>query len=115
MLIWDEVGKGWRITYADNIVAEVCIQSPDSLHVTAEEITVAEGNNRFIPRRGVIYAYSRDGSNRNWKLPPDFQGKQLRVFTLSREGRSREPQYELSAQTIRLELEAGVPVKIEVG
>ena len=115
MLIWDAVGEGWRITYADNVVAEVCIQSPDSLKVAAGEVTVAEGNDRFIPRCGAIYAYSRDGSNRNWKLPPDFQGKQLRVCTLSREGRGGAPQYELSYQTIRLELEAGVPVKIEIG
>ena len=34
MLIWDEVGGGWRITYADNVVAEVCIQSSDSLNVS---------------------------------------------------------------------------------
>ena len=115
MLIWDEVGGGWRITYADNVVAEVCIQSSDSLNVTAGEVTIADGNDRFIPRRGAIYAYSRDGSNRSWKLPPDFQGKQLCIFTLSREGRGGAPQYELSDQTIRLKLEAGVPVKIEIG
>ena len=115
MLIWDEVGEGWRISYADNVVAEVCIQSSDSLNVTAGEVTIADGNDRFIPRRGAIYAYSRDGSNHSWKLPPDFQGKQLCIFTLSREGRGCAPQYELSDETIRLKLEAGVPVKIEIG
>jgi len=113
MLIWDEVGNGWRITYADDVVAEICIQSQNSLKVTMEEITVAEGNDRFIPLHGAIYAYSKDGSKRDWRLPLDFQGAPLEIFTLSKDGRGPTPNYKLSEQTIHLKLEAGVPVKME--
>ena len=113
MLIWDEVGNGWRITYADDVVAEICIQSQNSLKVTMEEITVAEGNDRFIPLHGAIYAYSKDGSKRDWRLPLDFQGVPLQIFTLSKDGRGSTPDYKLSEQIIHLKLEAGVPVKME--
>ena len=100
---------------ADHLRRQRCGRGLYSILRLAERVTIADGNDRFIPRRGAIYAYSRDGSNRSWKLPPDFQGKQLCIFTLSREGRGGAPQYELSDQTIRLKLEAGVPVKIEIG
>jgi len=113
MLIWDEVGNGWRITYAGDVVAEVGIQSQESLKVTIKEIILAEDNDRFILLHEAIYAYSKDGSNRNWRLPLDFQGVPLQIFTLSIDGRGSTPNYKLSEQTIHLKLEAGVPVKIE--
>ena len=113
MLIWDEVGNGWRITYAGDVVAEVGIQSQKSLKVTMKEIIVAEDNDRFIPIHEAIYAYSKDGSNRDWRLPLDFQGVPLQIFTLSKDGRGSTPDYKLSEQIIHLKLEAGVPVKIE--
>ena len=54
MLIWDEVGNGWRITYAGDVVAEVGIQSQESLKVTIKEIILAEDNDRFIPLHEAI-------------------------------------------------------------
>ena len=123
MLAWDEVGSGWRITYekplrpsaslrADDVVAEVCIESPESLKVTMGDVTIADGNDRFIPRANVIYAYSKDGSDRHWTLPQDFRGVNLDIFTLHKDGHGPAPDYTLSGDTLRLRLEAGVPVKI---
>ncbi|HUT26379.1 MAG TPA: endo-alpha-N-acetylgalactosaminidase family protein, partial [Sumerlaeia bacterium] len=112
MLAWDNVGDGWRITYADDVVAEVCIDSPESLNVTWGGVVVAAGDDRFIPRDGAIHAYSRDGCERDWVLPVIFRGRPLRVFTLSKEGRGPAPEYRLEKDRIRLKLAPRTPVKI---
>ncbi|MDP6054164.1 MAG: hypothetical protein QF879_17635, partial [Candidatus Latescibacteria bacterium] len=112
MLVWDDVGSGHRLTFSDGVVAEICIESEDALKVTMGEVTVADGNDRFIPRGDAIYAYSKDGSRNCWTLPEDFRGEKLTIFTLNRDGCGPAPDYTLFADAIRLSLEAGVPVKI---
>ena len=112
MLIWDDVGQGHRLTFEGGVVSEVCIEAEDSLKVTMGDVTVADGNDRFIPRGEAIYAYSKDGSRQSWTMPKGFRDKALHIFTLTREGRGPAPDYVLSGDTIQLSLEAGVPVKI---
>jgi hypothetical protein len=94
------------------VVAEVCIESEEHLRVTMGDVTVADGDDRFIPRGDAVFAYSKHGSNRRWKLPPHLRGKELQVFTLGVDGRGPASDCELFEDAIRLELEAGVPVKI---
>ena len=115
MLIWEDTGQGHRLTFEGDVVAEVCIESEDSLVVTMGAITVADGNDRFIPRDGAIYAYSKDGSQKTWNLPKDFRDQTLQLFSLTREGRGPAPDYHLTEDTIQLNLQAGVPVKILKG
>ena len=112
MLIWDDVGQGHRLTFESGMVAEICIESEESLKVTMGDVTVADGFDRFIPRGGAIYAYSKDGSRKNWTLPEGFRNKELKIYTLSRDGHGPPPDYTLSADAIQLSLEASVPVKI---
>ncbi len=113
LLAWDEVGEGWRITYAGRVVAEVCISGPDALRVCQGAVVVAEGEDRFIPREGAVYAYSKGGSEKAWVLPEELRGRPLRLCTLGREGRGPAPAYRLEGEAIHLRLEAGVPVKLE--
>ncbi len=112
MLIWDDVGDGHRLTFEGGVVAEICIESEESLNVIMGEVTVADGNDRFIPRDGAIYAYSKDGSRKRWTLPGNFRNETLQVFTLTPEGRGPAPDYNISEDIIQLSLDAGVPVKI---
>jgi hypothetical protein len=78
------------------------------------DVTVALDGDRFLPRGQAIYAYSRDGSHRTWRLPEAFRSRPLRVCTLTRAGRGPEPTWQACGESIRLELVAGVPVKVEV-
>jgi len=112
MLIWDDVGRGHRLTFEGGVVAEICIDCEESLKVTMGDVVIADGNDRFIPRDGAIYAYSGDGSCKTWKLPDDFKGASLEVYTLPREGRAPAPEHVLSRDTIELVLDAGAPVKL---
>ena len=112
MLIWDDVGRGHRLTFEGSVVAEICIDSEESLMVTMGDVVIADGNDRFIPRDGAIYAYSGDGSCKTWKLPDDFRGVSLEVATLTRDGRAPAPEHVFSRDTIELALVAGAPVKI---
>lgn len=113
MLAWEDIGEGRRITYSGGVVADVCLDGPDSLTVTMRDVTVAVGSDRFIPREGAVYAYSRDGSDRLWTLPKHLRGKELSLFTLSKSGRGLCPDFEVLGNSVRLRLFAGEPVKIE--
>ena len=75
------------------------------------EVTVADLDDRFIPRGDAIYAYSRRGSEREWVLPEKYRRKTLEVFPLSKAGRG--PSHKVECDTrIRLKLDPRAPVKI---
>ena len=112
MVAWDVVGAGFRVRYDDDIVAEIGIESPDALRVTWGDMLVAEDDDRFVPLGGAVYAYSLRSSRKRWMLPKGLRGKELEVFTLTRDGRGRAPEYRMEGDRIALTLEAGVPVKI---
>jgi len=112
MVAWDPVGGGVRMRFADGAVAEVCVETPESLRVTWDDLQIASGDDRFIPRGDAVYAYSRTGSERNWDLPRTLRGRKLDVLILSRDGRGTSAAHELRGDRIRLRLEPGVPVKI---
>lgn len=113
MLIWDDIGSGRRLTFTGGVVAEICLDGPDSLRVTMNDVVVADGSDRFIPRGGGVYAYSQNGSDRTWTLPENLRGKELSLFTLTDSGRGRTPDYEVLGNNLRLRLFAGEPVKIQ--
>jgi len=80
------------------------------LLVTHGDVVIADNYDRFIPRGASIYAYSRDGSSRAWKLPARFRDKTVEIRTLG--------DADVHASTVRtsdqinLELKPRVPVKI---
>ena len=77
------------------------------------EVTVADLDDRFIPRGDAIYAYSRRGSEREWVLPEKLRRKTLEYFTLSKTGRGPSQKVECGDR-IRLKLVPRVPVKITI-
>lgn len=114
MLSSDKEGEGYRIKYADDVEAEVCIDSKETLKVRWKNIAVADGGDRFIPRDGAVYAYSVEGGKRTWALPDTLQGKDLEVFSLTKEGRGPAPEFRVEGDSIILTLEPKSPVKIAV-
>ena len=92
---------------------EVIAESANNhVSVTWKGVTVAEDDDRFIPRGNALYCYSLDGTNRTWALPPSFCDRNLEVFSLSREGRGPAPAYRLAGDQIELKLAPRTPVKI---
>jgi hypothetical protein len=77
-------------------------------------MTIALDDDRFVPSGKSVYAFSREGSNREWVLPSSLSGKKLHVFTLTKEGRGPAPRYTVSGNRIRIVLPKGVPVKMEL-
>jgi hypothetical protein len=112
MASWEDVDGGVRFRFSDGTVAEVGIGSEDRLRVTMGDVLVAEDDERFIPRGGAVYAYSRRGSERMWTLPPALRGRALNVFELSRGGRMPAAKHGETGNSIGLRLAAGIPVKI---
>jgi hypothetical protein len=112
MAAWDTAGGGIRMRFADGVVAEVCVETPESLRVTWDDLLIALGNDRFIPRDGVVYAYSLTGCDREWVLPRELRGRKLAAVNLTRDGRGKSASHEPLGERIRLRLEPGGPVKI---
>ncbi|MHC1764014.1 MAG: endo-alpha-N-acetylgalactosaminidase family protein [Verrucomicrobiia bacterium] len=105
-----EVPGGVRQVYNNGeVVAE---NANNHLHVTLGEVTVADDDERFIPRGGAIYAYSVAGSEREWRLPAEFRGKSLKAYSLSKDGRGPSPTFKVESDRIRLKLLPRTPVKI---
>ncbi|MBM3265762.1 MAG: hypothetical protein FJY97_20405, partial [candidate division Zixibacteria bacterium] len=113
MLVWDDVGDGHRVVYAGGVVAEIRLHGPDSLRVICGDMTIADGGDRFIPRSGAVYAYSRDGSDRLWTLPDTLRNRPLAVHLLTETGRKPAVGWKISGNAIHLCLLPGEPVKIE--
>lgn len=112
MTAWEPLGQGVRMRFGDGVIADVCVDSPESLYVTWGDVLIATRDDRFIPRGAAIYAYSRTGGERDWALPEAFGGRNLQLFTLTRDGRGPAPEHAVEGKQLRLTLEPGVPVKI---
>jgi hypothetical protein len=93
-------------------VVDVVYRKPDTLRVTWNDVVIAEGGDRFIPRGNAIYAYSAQGSERSWMLPSAFRDKPLQVFTLGKNGRGPAPEYRLEPDRVWLKLVPKTPVKL---
>jgi hypothetical protein len=110
MTKFDFVPGGVYIEYGNK---EVIVQNANEhLKVTCGDVLVADDDDRFIPRDGSIYAYSLNGSEKDWVLPEEFRDKNLQVFTLSKDGRGLSPEYRINDGKIWLKLDPKVPVKI---
>ena len=112
MLSWDKEGDGARIRFAGGVESEVCIDGPDHLHVTWGDVVVADGDDRFVPLGDGVYCYSLRGGRREWTLPVGLRGRQLALYSLSREGRGAAPEHSVDGDRLTLTLAAGVPVKV---
>ena len=106
--------RGLRQAEAPQPLVQSIPAAADRVLVTWGDITVADDDDRFIPRGDAIYAYSLTGSEREWVLPPAFRGRNLEAFTLSREGRGPAPRYTAKDRAVLLALEPRTPVKIVV-
>lgn len=98
-----------RMRFSDGTTALVARDS-SRLLVTNGEVVVAEDYDRFIPRGDSVYAYSREGSMRTWKLPPGLRGRRVEVRELGDSaGDVRTVQVD---EEIELTLRPRVPVRI---
>jgi hypothetical protein len=84
----------------------------EHLRVTWGDVLVASGYDRFIPLRGSIYAYSRDGGDRTWRLPEGWRGSSVEAFALSRSGRQPAPNHRLTDEDIRIVMPPRTPIKL---
>jgi hypothetical protein len=106
----ERVPGGVRQVYGNN---EVIVENADNhLKATWGDVTVAEDDDRFIPRGDAVYAYSLQGSERDWILPAQLRGKALVVCTLGKEGRGPAPEFRIQGNAIHLKLAPRTPVKI---
>src|SRR5512137_1526956 len=71
MLEVDRKDSGYRIRFSDDVLS-VYDKKTDHLKVTWKDMVIAEDDERFIPVHGGIYAYSKGGAVRQWRLPQDF-------------------------------------------
>jgi hypothetical protein len=86
----------------------------NELVVKYGQTIVAHNEERFIPRDGSVYAYSRDGGTFKWVLPEEFIGKKLKGYSLSKEGKKPFTDFKIDGKTITMKLGATAPVKLVV-
>jgi hypothetical protein len=111
MLEVDRNESGFRIRFSDNVLS-VYDKATDHLKVTWKDVVIAEDDERFIPTHGGIYAYSRNGADREWLLPEGFRNVKLNVLELTGTGKKEFTAYSVSDNKIRLKLAANQSVKI---
>lgn len=112
MTNYQQITGGLRIEYNYGDVVMTMIDG--ELTVKYGETVVAHNEERFIPRNGAIYAYSREGGSFEWTLPEEFAGKKLKAFALSKEGKKPFTGFNADGKTIKIKLGATSPVKLEV-
>ncbi len=112
MLSWEQAGSGVRMRFTGDVVADVCIDGPDTLVVRQGQVLIADGPDRFLPRGDAVYAYSPTGSARQWRLPPSLCGRPLVAFTLSPAGRGPAPEHTWCDDGVWLRLRPHEPVKL---
>jgi hypothetical protein len=106
-----QAGDG-SLTIEYNYGEAVMTMTGNEMTVKMGETVVAHNEERFIPRGNAIYAYSRNGGTFDWIIPENFRGKQLKAFTLSRDGKAPFSHFTLKGSTISLALDATSPVQI---
>jgi hypothetical protein len=99
----------WR--FNDGVQVEL-EERKERLQVTWGDLTIASGHDRFIPLKGAIYVYSRDGGEKTWKLPADWRGVPLEIVGLSRSGRQPAPPHKLTGDSLWIRLPPRSPVKL---
>ncbi len=112
MTNYQQIPGGLRIEYNYGEVITTIVNN--ELIVKYGETVVAHNEERFIPRDGAIYAYSRGGGSFSWVLPKEFQGKKLKAYLLSKQGKSTFTDFSVNDQNINMKLGATSPVKIEI-
>ena len=110
-LRWNVEAQEVMVRFGDVITAQIDLRN-NRLHVAWGEVQVAENGDRFVPLHDAIYAYSTEGRERWWRLPPDWSGVPVQVHTLTRHGRVDPPPYRLERDRIWLRLQPREPVKI---
>jgi len=102
---------GARLLFADG--TETYVKRDNSgLRVWRGDLVLADGFDRFIPRGNTIYAFSRDGSQKDWVLPDRFRNQVLTVEELGEEPPARERLR--AGDSIRLLLKPRTPVRIRL-
>lgn len=110
MTNYQPVKGGLRMEY--NFGEVVMTIMDNELMVKYGETVVAHNEERFIPRGDAIYAYSRDGGSFNWILPKEFQGRKLKAYALSKDGKKSFSDFTINGNNIKIKLGATAPVKI---
>lgn len=103
-----------KVVFSGGLVSAIDRETGNYTLVENGDFIIADGGDRFIPQVGAgckIFAYSRDGKTRTWKLPPTWDGiEEIDVYALSVE-RAPEKIGALTVKdgTITLEMSAGAP------
>jgi len=112
MAEWREDGRRIYIRYSDGVTVDID-KAEERLAVRWGQVTIASDGDRFVPLGDRIYAYSQGGSDREWTLPEDWRVGGFAAYRMSGEGRERIADYPAGTETVRLRLEARVPVVLE--
>lgn len=113
MLEVDRNDYGYRIRFSDDVLS-VYDKKTDHLKVTWKDMVIAEDDERFIPVHGGIYAYSKGGSERQWRLPEAYRNTKLKVVELTDKGRKEFRNFKIVNDDVILTLSANQSVKIIV-
>jgi hypothetical protein len=100
------------IRYADGVNVRID-KIADQLNVQWGELNIADDDNRCIPLDDRIYLYSRNGTDRDWRLPEDWLNAEIAAFRLTKDGGREATAYTLGENSIRLRLDPHIPVIIE--
>lgn len=100
-----------KIRFSDDVQV-VIDENNNHLKVIWGDVLIAEDYDRFIPLGDAIYAYSRSGCERAWRLPEDWKDIDFKIFSLNRKGRGPTPQYKLEKDRIWIKLLSHAPVKL---
>ncbi|RXZ82883.1 hypothetical protein EBB07_08165 [Paenibacillaceae bacterium] len=112
MVEWREDEKRVFIRYSDGVKVNID-KTAERLDVQWGRVTIADDEERFIPMGNRIYMYSRQGSEREWMLPEDWQAADFVAYRMSGTGQEQIREYSAGAESIRLQLESRVPVILE--
>ena len=101
----------YTIRFSDDVLS-VYDKSTDKLRVTWKDMIIADDDDRFVPTHGGIYAFSQNGSDREWTLPEEYRNAGLKVYELTDKGRTVFSNFTVTNGKIRLKLSANQSVKI---
>ncbi|NLG36151.1 MAG: hypothetical protein GX548_12440, partial [Lentisphaerae bacterium] len=76
-LSWTNDGKIHQVVFSGGLVSTYDKETKHYTLIENGDFVIADGGDRFIPQVGAgckIYAYSRDGGTRAWKLPGTWAG-----------------------------------------
>jgi hypothetical protein len=102
-----------RISYNDSTIVDID-RKQNHLLVRRGNVIIAKDDDRFIPLRDRIYAFSKSGSDQDWVLPDEFSGKPLEVLYLTEKGNAKAADANVSQNRIKLSLKADQPVEIRI-